>query len=65
MSSPAEEASALPDMSVVIVNMNGARWMEPCLEGVRVAAEGKDVEVILVDNDSGSETKQLLSPSIW
>jgi GT2 family glycosyltransferase len=41
----------VPDVSIVIVNWNGLRFLEPCLTGV-AAQEGVQAETILVDNGS-------------
>ncbi|MEW5982070.1 MAG: glycosyltransferase family 2 protein [Acidobacteriota bacterium] len=40
-----------PEVSVVIVNLNGRRWLGPCLAAV-AAQKGPTVEVIVVDNAS-------------
>ena len=50
-------ASAFPDstvtmVSVIIVNYNGLRFLEPCLRSLRSAFVGYPFEVVVVDNAS-------------
>lgn len=40
------------DLSVIIVNYNGERWLEQCLNSLSVQANALDYEVIVVDNAS-------------
>lgn len=42
----------LLDLSVVIVSWNSVEFLEDCLSGVYTDADGRDVEVIVVDNAS-------------
>ena len=44
-----------PDISIVVLNYNGRRWLEPCLSSL-ACQRGADAEIVLVDNcsDDGS-----------
>lgn len=42
----------MTDVSILIVSYNAADWLERCLAAIGPAAEGVDVEVVLVDNNS-------------
>ena len=48
-----------PDVSVVIVNWNGRRFLDACLEAVR-AQEGVAFETILVDNASADGSAEFV-----
>lgn len=48
-----------PDISVIIVNHNGRRWLEACLSAVG-AQDVPGVEVVLVDNDSSDGSLDLV-----
>jgi GT2 family glycosyltransferase len=47
------------DVSIIIVNHNGRRWLESCLSAV-VAQDVSGVEVVLVDNDSSDGSLELV-----
>jgi glycosyltransferase involved in cell wall biosynthesis len=48
--------TTVPDVSIVIPCYNGMLTIERCLDSVRTAIEGKNVEVIMVDSsDDGTE----------
>jgi N-acetylglucosaminyl-diphospho-decaprenol L-rhamnosyltransferase len=51
--------SAVPDISVIIVNYNGARWLDGCLESLFASAPPR-TEVIVVDNASRDESREIL-----
>lgn len=44
------------DLSVIIVNYNGARWLERCLHSLAEQAQGMAYEVIVVDNASQDDS---------
>jgi hypothetical protein len=44
-----------PAVSIIVVNYNGARWLDACL-GRLVAGLPRDAEVILVDNGSADDS---------
>jgi GT2 family glycosyltransferase len=47
------------DTSIIIVNYNGARWLQPCLDAVLRTAPAS-TEVIIVDNASTDESRAIL-----
>ena len=47
-------------LSVVIVSYNVCHFVEQCLDSVQKAAEGLDVEVFVVDNDSPDDTVEII-----
>jgi hypothetical protein len=47
------------EISIVIVNFNGRRWLEPCLSAV-IAQDVPGIEVVLVDNDSSDGSIDLV-----
>ncbi|OPX70058.1 MAG: Glycosyltransferase AglE [Methanoregulaceae archaeon PtaB.Bin056] len=51
--------SAGPEVSVVIVNYNGERFLEECLDSLRAQAY-TDFEVILVDNHSSDRSIEIV-----
>jgi GT2 family glycosyltransferase len=53
-SSPAE-----PLVSVIVLNYNGARWLERCLESLRAQTIGDQLEVIVADNLSSDGSDRL------
>ena len=57
---PDSPANMAPIVTVVIVNWNGARHLEECLDSLRAQTLRSDVEVIVVDNGSTDESLDLL-----
>jgi N-acetylglucosaminyl-diphospho-decaprenol L-rhamnosyltransferase len=53
-------ASASPDISVIIVNYNGARWLDRCLPALLGSAPPR-TEVIVVDNASSDGSREMLA----
>jgi N-acetylglucosaminyl-diphospho-decaprenol L-rhamnosyltransferase len=53
------EISVIPEISVVVVNYNGARWLDVCLSTLLETAPPR-TEVIVVDNASSDESRALL-----
>jgi hypothetical protein len=53
-------AGTAPDVSVIIVNYNGRRWLEGCLAAVGAQTDAGGVEVILVDNGSSDGSVDLV-----
>ncbi len=47
-------------VSVIIVNYNVRYFLEVCVDSVLKAAEGRDAEVIVVDNNSADDSLQML-----
>jgi GT2 family glycosyltransferase len=58
---PARSPSDLPRplISVVVLNYNGARWLERCLNSLRAQTIFDQIEVILADNLSSDGSDQL------
>jgi GT2 family glycosyltransferase len=52
----------MPLLSIIIVNYRVPYFLEQCLQSIRVAARGLEVEVIVVDNASGDESIEYLQP---
>jgi GT2 family glycosyltransferase len=48
------------DLSVILVTFNSSSFIRECLRSILEQAEGIDHEVIVVDNDSGDETCQII-----
>ncbi|MDH4220385.1 MAG: glycosyltransferase family 2 protein [Candidatus Aminicenantes bacterium] len=48
------------DLSIIIVTYNSQEFIVNCLDSVRKAANGIDHEIIVIDNNSGDETKALV-----
>jgi GT2 family glycosyltransferase len=49
----------LPLVSVIVLNYNGARWLERCLNSLRAQTIFDQVEVILADNVSSDGSERL------
>lgn len=52
----------MPTLSIILVNYKVSRFLEQCLLSVRRASKSVDVEVIVVDNASGDDSIDYLSP---
>lgn len=52
----------MPQLSIIIVNYRVPYFLEQCLHSVRVAACGLDVEILVIDNDSGDGSVEYLRP---
>lgn len=52
----------MPQLSIIIVNYRVPYFLEHCLQSVRVAARGLEVEVVVVDNASGDGSVEYLRP---
>lgn len=48
------------DLAVVIVSTNEAHWLRRCLPTVFAAAGGLDVDVVVVDNGPGDDTRAVV-----
>ena len=55
----AAASSAQPIVSVIILNYNGARWMERCLNSLKTQTIFPQLEVIVADNLSSDGSDQL------
>lgn len=53
-------AEHMIDLSVVIVTWNSAEFIEECLGAVYTAANGREIEVIVVDNASGDGSPDMI-----
>jgi GT2 family glycosyltransferase len=51
-----------PDISVIIVNYNGERWLAGCLDAV-LRQQGPSFEIVVVDNGSTDRSLNLVPPS--
>lgn len=61
MNNPAGQAGEnLPDISVLIVNYNGLRFLDECLESVKTAFGRHSHEVVVVDNASSDGSQAFL-----
>ncbi len=52
--------SSIPDLSVVVVHYRGEEHLRECLQSLRGAAGGAQVETILVDNGGSARTDAVL-----
>jgi GT2 family glycosyltransferase len=48
-----------PLLSVIVLNYNGERWLERCLESLRAQTIFEQIEIILADNRSSDGSDQL------
>jgi len=56
---PAHSPSDSPLLSVIVLNYNGARWLERCLDSLRAQTIFDQTEIILADNLSSDGSDQL------
>jgi GT2 family glycosyltransferase len=56
---PAARSRRLPDLAVLVLNWNGARWLEGCFRAL-LAQEGPAFEAWLVDNGSTDGSVELV-----
>lgn len=52
--------SSNPDVSVIIVNFNGLRFLDECINSIKNAFIKYETEIIVVDNDSTDSSQQWL-----
>ena len=52
-------AASLPQISVIVLNYNGARWLERCLGSLREQTVFSRLEIIVADNNSPDGSAQL------
>jgi GT2 family glycosyltransferase len=50
----------LHDLAVIIVSMNSAQWLRPCLSTAFAKADGVALDVVVADNQSTDGTRQLV-----
>ena len=50
-----------PDLSVIVVNYNGASYIAQCLESILNHKTKYNIELIVIDNNSVDESKHVLS----
>jgi GT2 family glycosyltransferase len=51
-----------PNISIIIVNYNVRDYLYNCLQSIRAASEGLEIETIVVDNDSSDGSVEYLRP---
>src|ERR1039457_5096433 len=56
---PSPSEPSPPRISVIVLNYNGARWLERCLNSLRAQTVFDRIEVILADNASSDGSDQL------
>lgn len=57
---PVDTDPSRPDMSVVVINMNGRKLLDDCLESLRGAAPRHKLEVLVVDNGSSDGSPDMV-----
>ncbi len=55
--------NTVPDLAVIIISTNEARWLTPCLTTVLAHAGSAELDVIVVDNESKDGTRELVESS--
>jgi GT2 family glycosyltransferase len=50
-----------PRISVIVLNYNGRRWLEPCLAALAAQVDAPPFETLLVDNGSSDESVSLVT----
>ncbi len=50
-----------PRISVIVLNYNGSRWLEPCLAALAAQADAPRFETLLVDNGSSDGSMPLVA----
>ena len=55
-----QQKEEMPDISVLIVNYNGLRFLEECLASVKTAFAKYSFEIVVVDNASQDESQRFL-----
>jgi N-acetylglucosaminyl-diphospho-decaprenol L-rhamnosyltransferase len=55
-----QNGTAVPDLSIIIVSTNEARWLEPCLRTIFERAGDVRLDVVVVDNNSTDGTRDLV-----
>ncbi|MBO0330932.1 glycosyltransferase family 2 protein [[Muricauda] lutisoli] len=48
------------ELSIIIVNYNGAKYLQGCLDSVKNTCNGIDYEIIIVDNNSSDNSLDIL-----
>src|SRR6266576_3097442 len=48
------------DLAIIIVSMNSARWLRPCLVSVFDHAGDATLDVVVADNESTDDTRELV-----
>ena len=57
-------SAAIPLVSVIVLNYNGARWLVRCLNSLRAQTIFDQIEIILADNVSSDGSEQLGQKSV-
>lgn len=52
--------STPPRISVIVLNYNGAAWIEKCIRSVFAQSNREDLELIIADNNSSDESPQVI-----
>jgi GT2 family glycosyltransferase len=58
-SASANPAIPVPSVSVIVLNYNGALWLERCLNSLREQTLFNDIEILVADNQSPDHSDQL------
>jgi len=64
MAQAQSSSSPAPLLSVVILNYNGANWLERCLRSLQAQTIFDQIEVILADNASNDNSEQVGKPIV-
>ena len=56
--------SGQPQVSVVISNQNGTKWLPRCFEALRRQTVARDLEVIMVDNVSADDSVEIARKAV-
>ncbi len=57
---PADSDTTRPDLSVVVINLNGKQLLDDCLESLQIAAPDHKLEVLVVDNGSTDGSTEMV-----
>ncbi len=57
---PEAAGAAPPDLSVIVINLNGKRLLRDCLESLRQSAPRHRLDVIVVDNGSADGSPEMV-----
>ncbi|MGN7513476.1 MAG: glycosyltransferase family 2 protein [Allomuricauda sp.] len=48
------------ELSIIIVNYNGAQYLEACMDSIKKCCKGIDYEIIMVDNNSSDNSLDII-----
>lgn len=58
---PADADRSKPDLSVVVINLNGKKLLDDCLESLRESSPRHRLEVVVVDNGSTDGSTEMVT----